>query len=340
MSSSNEDTIYEIVTSNINTIGRIFLVAFGSLGAIFNLCVFIEHRMRKNIYSIYMIAFNIANLCFIWLSLFPLIINEIFKINPALYNLIYYRFYYYLSYTLTMICPSYLILASIDRILISSRNALTRQKSTKHLALSLIIGATFLWFIFYIQFWFKINMILFPGGLQFCYFDLGIYSYFINYSSIILSGLLPPFIMLICFLKILKNLGASRTVRGENEQLNRQITQRNRQLILMLSTEICLYIIFSLMQPIYLSYIQSSPFAVTSEEQIFRSFILAIANFLSHIPSCTSFYSNIICSNNFRKQIIEILIKINPFKQLMRNRQIIPDHTGRIRGTADNNEHF
>ena len=135
MASSDDTTAYQTFTNNLNSYGRGFLIIIGSIGALFNLYVFTQREMRRSPFSIYMIGFNISNILNLWLSLFPLFINQILQINPTPYNLNYCRSYYYLAYMVAMICPSYLILAAIDRTLISSPNALTRQKSTRRLAI-------------------------------------------------------------------------------------------------------------------------------------------------------------------------------------------------------------
>jgi hypothetical protein len=114
--------------------------------------------------------------------------------------LTYCRIYYYLSHSIYIICPSYLIRASIDRMLITSLSASTRRKSTRRLVLRLTSAVTFAWFLFYTQFWFRINMQSFNNATLTCYFDLGMYPLFVNYSSVILNGLLPPIIMLISVL--------------------------------------------------------------------------------------------------------------------------------------------
>ncbi|CAF1389930.1 unnamed protein product [Adineta ricciae] len=274
--------------------------------------------MRKNPFSIYLIAFNISNLCYIWLSLFPLFFNQILNINPTTYNLSYCRFYYYLSYILNMLCPSFLILASIDRVLISSPNALTRQKSTRRLAFILLILVTFLWFIYYCQYLFRINMNILVGPIPICYFDLGDYSLYVNYSAIVL-GLIPPILLSICALKTFQNLHRDRFLEG-NENQNRQITQNNRQLIRMLFVEILIDVVCTIIQPIVLSYLFTTIYVVKSSQQRnIESFILNVSNFLSYVPNCTSFYCNISCSKKFRKRLMTTFRKTNEVRTLQEN---------------------
>ena len=331
MASSDYTTVYQTFTNNLNSIGRAVLIILGSLGALFNLCVFAQRGMRRTPFSIYMIAFNISNVSFLWLSLFPLFINQVLQINPTAYNVNYCRFYYYLSYTIGIICPSYLILAAIDRTLISSPKALTRQKSTRRLALCSVIGVVFVWGLFYCHFWFRINIYLFFNTISLCYFDSGIYTDFVNYSNIVLNGLLPPVIMAICVQITVKNLRSIRTVTTENGNTTTRITQKDRQLIRMSSIEIAIYILCSLLQPIFLCYLIGSTYIVKSAQQrTVETFILSIANFASYIPNCTSFYCNIACSKQFRKQVFDVLNKVNPLKRLVRNQQMF-SHTTQAR---------
>ena len=320
MASSDYTTAYQTFTNNLNTIGRGFLIILGSIGALLNLCVFAQRQMRRRAFSIYMIAFNISNVFYLWVTLFPEFISQVLQIQPTNSNLNYCRFYYYLSYTIGMICPSYLILTAIDRALISSPNALTRQKSTRRLALCSVIGVVFIWGLFYCHFWFRIHIYLVFNAFYSCYFDSGIYTDFVNYSSIVLNGLLPPVVMAICVQITLRNLRSIRNVPTENRGTNMRITQNDCQMILMSSVEIAIYILSSFLRPIFLCYLIGSGSTVKSDQQrTIESFILSIASFIIYIRNCTSFYCNMICSKQFRKQVSDLLAKVNPFRQLIHN---------------------
>ena len=115
-------------------VGCPILIFIGTMGCIINLLVFMQKNLRKNPCSIYFIAYNIANLIYIHSSLLALTLSIGFKIDASVYNLVLCRLRLYTVALFNLLSSFYLILASIDRILITSRNAITRRRSTRRCA--------------------------------------------------------------------------------------------------------------------------------------------------------------------------------------------------------------
>jgi len=93
-----------------------------------------KKNLRKNPCSIYFIAYNLANVTYVYSSLLGLTLDIGYKIDFNGYNLSICRLYLCIVLLSNCLSPFYLILASIDRISVTSLNALTRQRSTRRLA--------------------------------------------------------------------------------------------------------------------------------------------------------------------------------------------------------------
>ena len=96
-------------------------------------------------------------------------------ITPTSSNLGLCRFNIYMGILLDILCPSYVILASIDRMLVTSPNARTRQRSTPRLAYICIIGVTLFWVLLHSGALVLGNIIELAPNYFTCYFESGTY---------------------------------------------------------------------------------------------------------------------------------------------------------------------
>ena len=120
-------------------------MATGTFSCILSLAVFARKNLRNNPCSIYLIAVNIANLLLIYTSILSSTLVFGFDLTQLFSSLVFCGFYFYTTVLFDVLSPFYLILASIDRILITSPNAVTRRKSTRRLAYISIAAVTIFW---------------------------------------------------------------------------------------------------------------------------------------------------------------------------------------------------
>ena len=124
MSSSD---IYYINTLN-NTIVYVYqyvLPVFYGLSNVGNLLialVFSRKSWKKNVCVFYFKICLFYNSCYINSTIIGLIFTTGFKINLQNSNIILCKMYFYVSFLLSTLLPTVVILASIDRLLISSQN--------------------------------------------------------------------------------------------------------------------------------------------------------------------------------------------------------------------------
>ena len=188
--SSDYEFINSLVLARIHLFeyGGILLIVLGTISCIISIVVFSKKTLRKNPCSIYFLALNIANFFMIYIVILGLTTESGFNLYSSAYNLDLCRFKIYTSFLFDILSPFYLILASIDRVLITSPNARTRQLSTRRLAYVSILLGTLFWVLFHI------HGIIFAGIIQWtpdysaCYFQAGVYLIFTAYYSFLVKG--------------------------------------------------------------------------------------------------------------------------------------------------------
>jgi len=139
------------VLTDLYQFGGLILMGIGTVSNILSLIVFTKKNLRKNPCSIYFTAVNVGNLLLIYGSCLPTVLENGFNTNPSIYNLPLCHFRFYLLLIFDVLSPTYLIFASVDRVLYTSPNAGTRRKSTRRRAYISIIIITLFWLIFHIH---------------------------------------------------------------------------------------------------------------------------------------------------------------------------------------------
>lgn len=312
--SSTSDYTQSLQTAqkNLYIIGGPMLMFIGIVNCIFNLIIFTRKKLRKNPCSICLIAFNASSFLLLGFSFLPAMLEIGYNIEPGSYNLVYCRIRFYLGFVFTCFPPSYLILASIDRTLITSSQVRTRQWSNQKFIVQCIIGITLFWTLFHIHALFYTNIIQFGLNDFLCYFNPGLYTVLTSYYSLIVNGLIPPVLLSIFSLLTIRNMHRSRF---RLSTLNTNVNYRqNQQLVRMLLAEILISIVFDFVHPSFLLYKQINQYDLEDFQLlIIEQFLISISTFVLHIPYCLSFYTNLIVSKTFREEV----------KTLFRNRNQI-----------------
>jgi hypothetical protein len=298
-------------------LGCPILILMGTVSCALNLIIFRQRTLRRNPCSIYFIAYNMANFLYIYSSLLSLTLNLGYNIDFSAHSLIICRLRLYITILLNCLSPFFLILAAIDRILVTSRNALTRQRSTRRLAYTCIILGTLFWALFHSHalIWTNVEQ---TGSTTFlCYFQAGVYLTFIGYYSLIKETLVF-LLMLICGLWPIKNIRQIRRIavapnlsvsRTTGESNPHSTSSKDRQLILMLLMDIGVYTLFSFALAIFLMYQQITQNYIKSADQIQIEFIVRnLCLFSVGIPFCVGCYTNLLVSKTFRRKVKKVLL--------------------------------
>ena len=253
------------IQTNFYRIGGPILMVIGTLSCTLSFMVFMRKNLRKNPCSIYLMAVNVSNILLIFTSISLSTLAIGYKIDPSLSNLRFCRFRYYVMFLFDILGPSYLILAAIDRVLLTSPNALTRQRSTPRLAYTCIIIATVFWTLMHLHAAIVTDIVQIRPGVSLCFFQLGMHLTVMTYYSLIIKGILIPLLMLIFGLWSVKNVRGVRQITSVSvvSGFSTAITRRthtnhskDRQLLRILLMDITVYVIFNGMIAIVLMYRQ------------------------------------------------------------------------------------
>ena len=294
--------------------GGPILTTLGTVSCILSLAVFSKKNLRKSPCTIYLIAYHIASLLLIYATVLPQTLAKGYNVDPASYNLAFCRFRFYATLLFDALGPSYLVLASVDRILLTSRNALTRQRSTSPLAYVCILFVTLFWLLAESYTLAFCHIFVLGPGYNLCYFQPGNYYAFISYYTGVVKGLLLPLLLLIFGLWAIRNvrgaLASATGVAGERGvRVSRSTHSKDRQLLRILLTDVGVYLIFSSMLSVVLTYQQIvNAQSQSSDEVRIRAFYALVSVFSGYIPSCIGFYNNLLASATFRHEARKILM--------------------------------
>ncbi|CAF0991618.1 unnamed protein product [Adineta steineri] len=302
-------TSLQSIQTNLFRIGGPILLVFGVINCVISLIVFTQKNLRKSPCSIYLIAANVVNLLYITLSVLFLILTTGYGIDVFGSNLFMCRFYYYTSYVLDILSPFYLILASIDRVLVTSSNARTRQRSTPRLAYICIGCGTLFWMLFHCHILFLTDIQEIAPGYFTCYFRAGSYVVFMSYYSLFVKATTVPLLMIIFGIWTAKNIRKVRQRRiapiitntGNTAQKSENpFNSKDRQFVLMVVVDICIYIACNAMVSVVIIYYQIVQNIGFTQISIF---LHLVGTFLFEISFCTGCYAYLFVSKTFRKEV-------------------------------------
>lgn len=227
--------------------------------------------------------------------------------NIRLYdtNVIICKTYFYIVYVFSSFLPIVLILASVDRLLISSQNIGTRMYSSKRLAhFSVSCTTGFLIFSF-IHIIIKVNLQEIAPSYFICYYDLErVYLNIITSFTIIFNFGFSLVMIVVCIFAF-KNIRKSPIIQRQQQQQQRRImTKRDFQLLRCLFNHNLIYIIFSIGMSLYPIYqMISFDRSKTPTEQIITDFLSNLAYLIHHVPYCINFYLYFLVSKVFQTEV-------------------------------------
>jgi hypothetical protein len=138
------------------------------------------------------------------------------------------------------------------------------------------------------------------------------YKVFTSYSSLVLAGFLPPFLLSIFAMLTLKNLYRGR-IQPANAGPTAMNTHRSkdRQLAIMLLGDIIIFTLFPSMVIGFNIHRKSIQYQnKNAQQQAFETFLLNLLNLLLFVPSATSFYIYVTVSKTFHRKITEIFFTV------------------------------
>jgi hypothetical protein len=289
----------------------ISLYISANLGNIFNALIFSQKSWRKNVCVFYFLICLILDSININSSMLGFIFIYGFNINLTNSNVILCKIFTYLTFFLPTLSATILVLASIDRLLISSQNVDTRLYSSKRLAYFSISLSTGFWFIFFFHILIKLNIEQLGPLIFICAFNsAGFYADFIAYSMLIINVFLFVMIIILSILAF-KNVRQIQSIPRQQRSTIHTMRKKDFQLLRCLFAKDIVYIFCNILLCMYSIYKIIIDYQKrTIWEQAIDTFIFNVGSFIYQIPSCVNFFIYVIVSKAFRQGLKRLIWKI------------------------------
>ena len=278
---SSSDDSYNINNLN-NAVVYIYkyvllvLYIVSNIGNFLSAVIFFKKTWRKNVCVFYFKTCLVYNSCYINVSLLGEIFISGFNINLLNSNVVLCKMFYYMTFLTTILSPTVVLLASIDRLLISSQNVDTRLYSSKRLAYFSVSISTCFWIFYNSHLLIKVNIQELYPSYFICYYDLSKpYLDFIAYSPTIINLSLCLLMIILCVFAF-KNVRHIRAMPRENRNQIRRMTKKDFQLLRCLFAQSVVYVSSILLISVY------NVYDTVTKDQIRTPLNQAIQNFLSN----------------------------------------------------------
>jgi hypothetical protein len=272
---------------------------FGIIGCLLNITIFLKKSLRSNACSVYMLAISIVNLIEIPYTIgrstnIPYLPSDSRQVSSVFCKVTSYVLHYLLN-----VVRTYTVLACIDRFALCSSSVHTRSFSSLKVARRLVILMTIVWLFI------PIHVIFFYGNVtpQRCG-AIGTYGIFFSIYSATITG--THLILMIIF-----SLLAARSLRQTQSRIQPMIVHGNNRSLIkkrdvhfmkMLFGEVVIYVLTSMMFPIYIIYSVVTANTTKTPSRLAVEGFLAylVPDFLVEINPCTTFYIYFCASQAFR----------------------------------------
>jgi len=213
-----------------------------------------------------------------------------FDIDVIGSNLILCRLRYMILHPCSTLSSWFLVLASIDRFCISSRNIRLRNFISLIIARRSVVIATCICFLLYSHVIGLFEIEQLKSG-PYCYARVGSYRVFYDFLFFSSFSFLPPILMMIIGLATVRNIRLARVRVVVTNATAGQLNRKDRQLILMLLVQLIATTVCTLPHAILKLY---STFTVNDIKTPYRSAIenlmTQITRQLIYIDASMSFY--------------------------------------------------
>ena len=297
------DLLNRIPVALYQSIG-IILYVIGNLGNFISIHIFLKKSWRKNVCAFYFIVCLVCDSIFVNSTMIGTICILAFQINLQNSNDLLCRIFYYVSYVFSTYLSLIFILASIDRLLISSQNVEMRLYSSRRLAYFSLATSFLIWSVFSIHSLIKVGIQELYPTVFVCYYDLSpLYMDFFSYSVLVLS-ISIPFILILLSVLAFKNVRRVRIVSRQQRKQLRPMTKRDFQLLRCLYVHNIVYICCSVLLGASLVYSRILRYGNPSLfHQAFDTFLHGVASLLHYVAYCVSFFIFVSISKAFRQEL-------------------------------------
>lgn len=313
MSASNDyyTNLLNAAVDGMHGYGDLVIYIIGTIGNLLSIAIFLKKKWRKNVCVFYFLVFLLLGIVHLNATVLTAALLEKWNIQDIHHSAFLCKLMFYVAYESANLVPTVLILASVDRLLISSQNVDTRLYSSRRLAYLLIGGSTVFWLLFNIHILIKANLQQVAPFYFVCYYDFSVvYLNFVNYSAAVFNCVF--FLLTIIFSAFsVKNIRRIRAIPRQQRREARSMTKKDFQLLRCLFAQNIAYIVLSSFLNIY------SVYRVITRDEIRTPYQTALVEFIYNVFMliyftyyCTSFFIFVCVSKAFRQEIRLLIYKI------------------------------
>ncbi|UJR17672.1 hypothetical protein I4U23_004568 [Adineta vaga] len=320
MNSSDNYYITQISNIKVNLYKYVvpLFYIFGNFGNLLSIGMFLKKSWRKNVCVFYFLIYILCNICYLNSTTLASIFNSGYQSTIQKTNVVLCKIYIYAAFLFATLSPTILILASIDRLLISSQNIHTRLYSSKRLAYFSISISTIFWIIFNSHILIKVNIQQFTPTLSVCYYErTKFYLDFVFFSLMSIHILFGLMMFILCLVSFKHVRQIQNLPRPQQRNQIRTMKKKDFQLLRCLFVQNVVFITFALLINVYYMYeTVVRDRTQTLLQQTINQFVDNVLSILYNTPYCSNFYICIFVSKAFRHEVKRLAFKICRIKQV------------------------
>ena len=299
------------ITTYAYRYGNLTICVVGNIGNLLSAFVLLQKSWRKNVCVFYLHVDLLLSTIYLNCTVLGTALITGFGITPLNSNAILCKLFFYTTLSISMLTPTILTLAAIDRLLLSAQNVDTRLYSSRRLAyFSVGIGTAF-WLLFTLHVLVKVNVQHFGPTISICYYDLEkSYQLFVSYSLMLFNASFC-FILLLLSVLSFKNVHRLRAIPRQQRTRVRPMNKKDFQLLRCLFTQVVVYISCSVIPSGYSIYdIVTKYQDRTPRQEALRSVMLNLTSMLYYAYHGTSIFVFIAISKAFRHELKRFIFKL------------------------------
>ncbi|CAF2958125.1 unnamed protein product [Rotaria sp. Silwood2] len=295
----------------------LFIWVAGNLGSIGNMIVFSSRTFRNRAYSVYLLSEAMSDFIYFDFLLLTRVLQKGFQIPITTRYDVLCKLRQFVSVWSHQVSFTLFSFATIDRLLSAQRSNTYRQWSNRvGLAYKMSIACVLFWLSFIGH-----RLILYSASNGKCGPLSGFYSYFDNYTEVVITAICTPIVMVVlAYLLIhsVRDVIQRRIVPDNNGPpvsiAHRSVLQQiDSRLTLMLILQSIIAIITYTPYAIELIYTNVTQYWPKSALQLaIEKVIVEFIHLVSYTFFATSFYVSLISNSGFRRQFKRFFRKPKP----------------------------
>jgi hypothetical protein len=306
-------SVLPTIQTELNRYGYPIFMTLGNIGNIFIVILFSQRH--KNACSIYLICSAIMNDLYLTFNSFVQIF-PFYYADETMRAFALCKIRYYVSNVLGQLAKTMIVLACIDRFLITNNQANLRAFSTVKRAKRYILISIIFWPIFASHIAIMTTILNKECGT----FDT--YSTIYTIYTIIFVGLVPPILLggfgYLTYRNMRQIHMRVHPALNNINNANIPIRRRDRQLLVIVASEVFVYVVTTTFYPLILLEEMISRYVISNKSVQYsqiESFIFTISFLLLFVNNAAPFYVYLISSKSFRCDFKQLII--NCYRKLI-----------------------